>query len=137
MTGFQHLFTAGPGIGRVMLVVAVDRYNTGAFGPVFQEVTEGVFQSCALTLIHLVMEQVDLGVLGGQICKVVKVFCLTAVVDQNDIGKTMLQQTVNDGNELFIRIKRGQNDRDFGQVCHIQSPLSVLRIDSHIKLSIL
>ena len=60
------------------------------------------------------VQQVDFRMLGRQISEVVQVFLLAAVVDQDDVGETVFKQSVYHGNELFIRIKRGQDYGDFG-----------------------
>ena len=95
-------------------VVTVDGDNTETIGTVFQEPPECVFQSGTFTLVHFVMKQMNLRMLSGQIVEIVEIFGLTAIIDQNDVGKTVFQQTVNHGNQLLVRIERGQNNRNFG-----------------------
>jgi hypothetical protein len=60
------------------------------------------------------MEKMELGMLCSQLREIMQSFLLAAVVNQNDVGKTVLQQTVDDGNQLLIRVKGGQDNRDFG-----------------------
>ena len=104
VAGFQHVLTAGPGIGGMVLVVAVYGDDAIAIGPVFQEPAEGILQGRALAFVHFMVKQMDLRVLGSQIGKIMKIFLLASVVDQDDIGEAVFQQAVDDGDELLIRI---------------------------------
>jgi len=61
-----------------------------------------------------VVQQGDLGMLGSQVGEIVQIFLLAAIVHQNNIGKTVFQQTVHNGDQLLIRVKGGQNHGDFG-----------------------
>ena len=65
------------------------------------------------------VQQVDFRMLGSQIREIVKVFRLAAVVHQNDMGKPVFQQAVNHGDQLFIRVQRGQYNGNFGQIVQI------------------
>ena len=60
------------------------------------------------------MQQVDFRMLCSKIVEIMKVFLFASVIDQNNIGKTVLQQTVHNGDQLVIRIKRRQDNRDLG-----------------------
>ena len=60
------------------------------------------------------VEQVNFGMGSGGILKVVKIFRLAAVIDQNNVGKTVFQQTVDDSVQLFVRIQGGQDYGDLG-----------------------
>ena len=112
--GFQHFFAAAARVLGMVLVVTVHRDHTETIGPVCQEVAEGVLQRGTLALIDLVVQQVnDIGMCGSFGFKVVKIFGLAAVVDQNDVRKAILQKTVDDRVELLIGIQRGQDNGDF------------------------
>ena len=114
VTGFQHMLTAGAGVRRVVLVVAVHGDYAQPVGAVFQKPPEGVLQGCALALVYLMVEKNNLRVGSGGVGKVVQILRLAAVVYQNDVGEAILQQAVNDGVQLFIRIQRGQNHGNIG-----------------------
>ena len=134
--GFQHMLDAGAGIGGVVLVVAVHGDDAEAVGTVLQEPGESGFQSSALAAVDLVVQQVDFRVGSGGIREVMQVFLLAAVVNENDIGKAIFQQAVNDGYQLLIGVERGQDYRNFGKVIHkIASSSLVLCL--HSKLIIL
>ena len=119
VAGLQHVFAAGPGIGGVMLVVPVHGDNAQTLRTVFQEIAERVFQRGSFALVHFMVQQVDFRMLGSQIREIVKVFRLAAVVHQNDMGKPVFQQAVNHGDQLFIRVQRGQYNGNFGQIVQI------------------
>ena len=108
------MLTAGLGVLRVVLIVAIHGDNAQAVRAVFKEITEGVLQRRALAFIDLMMEQGNFRVLGGKIGKVVQVFGLAAVVDQNNIGKAVLEQSIHHGHELFVRVKGGKNHGNSG-----------------------
>ena len=50
----------------------------------------------------------------GRVLKIVKVLRFAPVVDQDNVGKAVFQQAVNDGGELFVRVQGGQNYRYVG-----------------------
>ena len=52
--------------------------------------------------------------LGGKVGKVVQILLLASVIDQDDVGESVLQQAVNDRNQLLIRIQGGQNHGNVG-----------------------
>ena len=114
MTGPQHMLTAASGIFGMVLVVTVDCDDTETLWAVSKEPAEGIFQCGTLALVDFMVQQVDdVGVGSGFFFKVVQVLLLAAVVDQNDVGKAVLQKTFDDRMELFIGIQRRQNDRNF------------------------
>ena len=47
--------------------------------------------------------------LGSQIGKIVQIFGLAAVVDQNDVAEAVFQQAVDDGDQLLVRVKGGEH----------------------------
>ena len=59
-------------------------------------------------------QQVDFGMLPDRILEIMQVLRFAAVVDQNDVGKAVFQQAVNDGGELLVRVQGGQNNRYVG-----------------------
>ena len=97
-----------------MLIVAVHGDNALAIGPVFQEPGKGGFQGCALAAIDLVMEQMNFFMGVRRTLKTGQIFGLGAVVDQNDIGKTVFQQAIDHGVQLFIRVKGWKDHGNFG-----------------------
>ena len=97
----------------MMLVVAVYGDNADTVGPVFQEPPEGGFQGSALAPVHFVVEKVNFRMIFGGIRKVVQVFRLTAIVHQDNVGKAIFQQAVNNGIELFVRVQGGQDHGEF------------------------
>ena len=112
--GFQHFLAAGAGILRMMLVVAVHGDNAQTVRPVLENIPEGVLQSCALALVGLVVQQGDFRVLGCKVVEVVQIFGLAAVVDQDNIGKTIFQQSVHHGDQLVVGIQGRQNHGNSG-----------------------
>ena len=114
VSGSHHLLAAAFRVLGVVLVVTVHGNDTDALGAVFQEVAERIFQGSALALVDLMVQQGDLGMLSSQIGEIVQIFCLGAVVYQNDIGKSVFQQAIHNPDQLLIGIQGGQHHRDFG-----------------------
>ena len=83
----------------MVLVVPVHGDHAQAVRPVF------------LAPVDLVAEQMDFRMQPGSVLKIVEIFRFAAVVDQDDVGKAVFQQAVNDGGELLVRIQGGQNNR--------------------------
>ena len=108
--GFQGMLTAGAGVFGVVLIVAVHGDHGLPLGAVLQKPGECRLEGSALAPVDLVVKQLDFGMGCGGIGKVVKVFRLASVVDQDDVGKALAEQTVNHGVQLFVRVKRGEND---------------------------
>ena len=94
---------AGSGIFRVMLVVTIYGNNAGSVGSVIQEPGKSGLQRSTLATVILVMQKMHLGV-GGSSFKIMQILCCAAIIDKNNIGKTVLQQTVNNGQQLFVWI---------------------------------
>ena len=115
MAGLQHFFAAVQRVFGVVLIITVNGDNAKPVRTVLQEVTEGVFQGGTLALVYFMVQQMDyIRMCCCLLFKIVQVLRLAAIVDQNDVGKAIFQQTVNDGMELFVGIQRGQNHRNFG-----------------------
>ena len=130
MTGLQHALAAASGILGMVLVVTVHRYNAETVGTVFQEIAESILQCGTLALVDLVVQQVDnIGMSGSFFLEIVQVFLLAAVVYKNNVGKAILQKTVDDRVELLIGIQRGEYDRDFGKIVHMVTPFLTKRCD--------
>ena len=94
----------------MVLIVAVHGDHGLPVGTVLQEPGKCRLEGSALAPVDLMVKQLNFGMGCGGIGKVVKVFRLTSVVDQNDVGKALAEQAVNHGVQLFIRVKRGEND---------------------------
>ena len=118
MPGFQHVLTAGPGVLRVVLVVAVHGDDAHALRAVLEKKAERVFQRGTLAFVDFVGQQGDFRVLGGKVGEIVEILRLAAVIDQNDIGKTVLQKSVHHSDELVIRVEGRQDHGYPGQFLH-------------------
>ena len=116
--GFQHPPAAGSGILRVVLVVTVHGDNAQALGSVFQEPGKGRFQRRALAPVHLMVQQGDLFMLLRRVLETGQVFRLGAVIHQNNIRKTIFQEAVDYGIQLFVRVQRGQNHGNLRKIQH-------------------
>ena len=103
----------GAGILRVVLVVSVHRDDARSLRPVFQEPGESGFEGRALAAVAGMLQQMHLGVGRGGL-EIMPVFGLASVVDQDDVLKAVCNQSLNHGEELLIRIQRGQNHGNFG-----------------------
>ena len=104
------MLTAGAGVFGMVLIVAVHGDHGLPLGAVLQEPGECRFEGSALAPVDFVVKQLDFGMGCGGIGEVMKVFRFASVVDQDDVGKALAEQTVNHGVQLFIRVKRGEND---------------------------
>ena len=116
--GFQHPLAAGSGILRVVLIVSVHGDNTQALGPIFQEPGKGRFQCRALSPVHLMVQQGNLFMLLRRVLETGQVFRLGAVIHQNDVRKTIFQEAVDYGIQLFVRVQRGQNHGNLRKIQH-------------------
>ena len=122
--GFHHMLGTGLGIGRMVLVITVHGNDTHTLRSVLQEPVEGIFQSGTLAFVHFMVQQVNhVRVSSGFLFEVVKIFGLAAVVDQNDVGKTVFQQAVNDQMELFIGVQRREDHGNFRKIVHMNTSI--------------
>ena len=121
MPGFQHVFRAGAGIRRVVLIVPVHGDNALSLRAVCQEPGKGGFEGRALAPVDLVGQQGNFRMGRSRIRKVVEIFRFTAVIDKDNVPESVLQQSVNDRSQLFIRIQRGQHNGNVHQIFHFST----------------
>ena len=119
MAGSQQVQRTGTGVHLVVLIVAVHGHHTKLIRPVNQKIIECGFQRRTLAPVHRVVQQGDFRMRRGSVRKVMQIFRLGAVIDQDNILKAHFQQTVDDRCQLFIGIQGGQYNRDFCQILHI------------------
>jgi hypothetical protein len=65
-----------------------------------------------------VVQEGDLRMGLGFLQEIVEILFLAAVVDQDDVGEAVLQQTGDDPVELLIGVQGWQNNRDLGKISH-------------------
>jgi subtilisin family serine protease len=103
---------------------------TGIGGNVYSTVDNGKYGVMSGTSMSapqvagvtaLMMQHLYLRV-GSSLFKVMQIFRFASVIDQNDITKTHIQQSVDHCGQLFIRIQRGQHNADLIQILQIRSP---------------
>ena len=114
---FQHPQGAGANILAVVLIVAVYGDNALLLRSVFQEPGDGGFQRCTFAPVLAVVQQMDLGMLCGGF-EIMQILRFAAVVEQDDIGKALVNQTVDHGKQLLVGIQRGEYDADFMKIAH-------------------
>ena len=77
----------------MVLIVAIHGDYTGMIRAIFQEPVECRFQRGTFAQVDRMLQQLDFGMCGSCIGKIMKVLRLTAIIDQNDVLKTVFQQT--------------------------------------------
>ena len=95
-----------------MLPVAVDGHDAADIGHLVEHIAERVLQAAALALVDLVPQNVALRESGGVLERSL-MRRVAAVVYYNNMLKAFGEQAVDDAAELLIRVKRGQNYRQF------------------------
>jgi hypothetical protein len=104
----------------VVLIIAVHGDDAQRIRPIFQHPAEGGLQGSALATVELVMQKVYFRMGSGGL-EIVEVLRLAAVVNKNDVREAVFQQTVDDGQQLVVRIQRGEDNGDILKGVHIGS----------------
>ena len=96
----------------MVLIVAVHGDDALAVGPGLQKIGKSRFQSGAFAPVDLMVQQMDLRVGVRRVLKPGQILRLGAVVDQNNVGKSVFQKPIDHSVQLFVRIQRGQDYRN-------------------------
>ena len=124
LSGPEHFQGAGQCVLRVVLIVPVYGDNAKTVGTVLEKPFEGCLQGSTLATVDLMVQYLYLRK-GSSLLKVMQIFRLASVVDQNDMGKSCFQQPVDDRSQFFVRVQRGKNNADVRQILQNCSPHSM------------
>ena len=109
-----------------MLVVAVYGDNALAVGPVFQEIGKGGFESRALAPVDRMVQQGHFLMGVRRPLEPGEIFRLGAVVDQNNVRKSVLEQPLDHRVQLLVRVQGGEHygniryTHNFASLSHTQ-----------------
>ena len=93
-----------------MLSVSVDGDDAVQRGKRLADMGKGGLECPALPLVHAVMDHRADGILL-RLVKPALMCLVAAVIHNDDMLKTVLDQAFDHSRELLIRVQRGQNDR--------------------------